>query len=100
MMARKRDNAVIERISKALDLPNYRALARLDDARHECGHLVAASLLGEEIEAVSLGSPGFCGGVCWLRPRSRDVFSLRNHKAGFARLDLEREMVDNEGVES
>jgi hypothetical protein len=74
---RKRDNAAIARVSESLDLPDYRARARHETSLHESAHIVCAIALGQQVEAVSLGTSGLGGGACWLQPQSRDLFSLR-----------------------
>jgi hypothetical protein len=75
----KRDNAAIQRVSQALNLPNYAVSERLRAALHESGHLIAAKVLGESIIGIGLGGPGSLdGAAAWSRMRSRDVHSLRN----------------------
>jgi hypothetical protein len=75
----KRDDVAIKRVSESLNLPDYRALHRLETARHESAHIIVGLLLGETIEAVSLGTSGLGGGAVLMRPRSRDANSLRRH---------------------
>jgi hypothetical protein len=77
---RKRDAELIQRVSKSLDLPDYQAGARLDIAKHESGHMVAAIILNEEIIGIGLhGKGSLSSGSSWTRPRGRDVIGLRGH---------------------
>jgi hypothetical protein len=75
---RKRDNTVIQRVNKALDLPDYAVSERLRASLHESAHLIAAKVLGESIIGIGLGGTNSDAAGTWTRMRSRDVFSLRN----------------------
>jgi len=79
MKNRRRDDILLQRVSESLNGRDYRGIARMETALHESAHIVIALILGEAVEAVSLGTSGLGGGAVFMRPRSRDVYSLRRH---------------------
>lgn len=79
MARRKRDNELMQKISKDLD-PQVRSDPELvASSIHEAGHAVANKLLFGEVLATQIVSSGIFESAIWGRPHGNTVDALRKN---------------------